>query len=241
MVIHVQSGKENNHRSAVRLHYIRRLGVFIPGLALLTLIWGCTHGAYGVDMKYVPTKPIAEVKGSGKDIKITVSTFEDLRKIDDKLEIGWVWDHYGGKTTLFSRLVKPSMAVTLPVKEILQKAGYQVAADTPRWNLEEDSIREGWGPILIGGSIDELEVYCVNDVTIKKYRTKAKITLILADTKTHKVFYKVSANSSSSLDHILFSEQRLAQQINTVLSDVIEKIFEGNEINSKILAEAGKI
>ena len=237
-MIHAQSGKENNHRPTVRLHSLNRLGVFIAGLALLTLMWGCAHGAYSVDMKYVPTRPMAEIKGPGKDIRITVSTFEDLRKTDDKLEIGWVWDPYGGKVPVLPRLVKPSMAVTLPVKEIFQKVGYQVAADTPRWNLKEDSIREEWGPILVGGSIDELEVYCVDDFTIKKYRAKAKISVILANTQTRKVFYKVSANSTSSLDHILFSEKKLAQQINAVLSDVIEKIFEGNEINSKILAEA---
>ena len=238
-MIHVQSGKENDHRPTAWSHYISRLVILITGLAL-SLIWGCAHGAYSVDMKYVPTKSMAELK-SGKDVRVTVSTFEDLRKIDDKQEIGWVWDPYGGKSPVFPRLVKPSTAVTSAVKDIFQKAGYQVAADTPRWNLKDDNIREEWGPILVGGSIDELEVYCVNDVTTKKYRAKAKITVILANTKTRKVFYKVSANSSASLDHILFSEQRLAQQINTVLSDVMDKIFEGNEINSKIIAEAGKM
>ena len=236
-MIHVRSRKENNHRPTVRFHFINRLGVFIAGLALLTLTWGCAHGAYSVAVKYFPTKSMAELK-SGKDIRVTVTTFEDLRKIDDKLEVGWVWDPYGGKTPLFSRLVKPSMAVTSAVKEIFQKAGYQVAAGTPTWDLKEENIRKEWGPILIGGSIDELEVYCVNDVTTKKYRAKAKITVILANAQTRKVFYKVSANSSASLDHILFSEGKLAQQINAALSDVLDKIFEGTEINSKIIAEA---
>jgi hypothetical protein len=215
--------------------------VFIAGLALLSLIWGCAHGAYSVDMKYVPTKSMAELKGPEKKTKITVSTFEDLRKIDDKQEIGWVWDPYRGKSPVFPRFVKPSVAVTLAVKDIFQKAGYQVAADTPRWNLKDDSIREEWGPILVGGSIDELEVYCVDDVAVKKYRAKVKITVILADAQTRRVFYKLSANSSASLDHVLFSEGKLAQQINAALSDVIDKIFEGTDINSKIIAEAGKM
>jgi hypothetical protein len=133
------------------------------------------------------------------------------------------------------------MAVTLAVKDIFQKADYQVAADTPRWNLKDDSIREEWGPILVGGSIDELEVYCVDDVAVKKYRAKVKITVILADAQTRRVFYKLSANSPASLDHVLFSEGKLAQQINAALSDVIDKIFEGTDINSKIIAEAGKM
>lgn len=238
----VQSWKENNHRLTFWIHSFSRQGVFIAGLALLTLIWGCAHGAYSVDMKYFPTKPIAEMKGPEKKIKITVAAFEDLRKTNDKLQIGWVWDPYGGKKPVFPGFVKPPMAVTLPVKEIFQKARYQVAADTPLWDLKEENIRKEWGPILVGGSIDELEVYCVDDVATKKYRAKAKITVILANTQTRKVFYKVSANSTASFDHILFSEEKLTQQINIVLSDVIEKIFEGNEINSKIIAEVtGKL
>ncbi|HVO66145.1 MAG TPA: hypothetical protein VMT12_06670 [Syntrophales bacterium] len=236
-----QTWKENNNRLILRLNSFRRLGVFFAGLALLTMAWGCAHGAYSVDMKYYP-KPLAEMKGPEKDIKITVSTFTDLRKTDDKQQIGWVWDHFGGKTPVYPRLVKPSMAVTLPVKEIFQKTGYQVAVDTPVWNLKEDGIQKEWGPILVGGSIDELEVYCVDDVAVKKYRAKAKITVILANTQTGRVFYKVSANSTASLDHVLFSEGKLAQQINTVLTDVMDKIFEGKEINDRILAEAaGKL
>jgi len=238
MMNYARLWKENNHRLKLQLRSLRRPVAFVAVLAFFTLILGCAHAEYSVDMKYVPTKSMAEMKGSGKDIRVTVSTFEDLRKTDDKQQIGWVWDPYGGKKPVYPRFANPSMTVTLSVKEIFQKAGYQVAAASPPWDLKEEKIRKEWGPILVGGSIDELEVYCVNDVTAKKYRAKAKITVILANTQTGKVFYKVSANSSAGLDHILFSEVRLAQQINTALSDVIEKIFEGSEINSRIIAEA---
>jgi len=238
MMNYAQLWKKNNHRLTLQLSSLRRPVSLIAVLAFFTLILGCAHAEYSVDMKYVPTKPMAEMKGSGKDIMVTVSTFEDLRKTEDKQQIGWVWDPYGGKKPVYPRFSNPSMTVTSSVKEIFQKAGYQVAAASPLWDLKEEKIRKEWGPILVGGSIDELEVYCVNDVTAKKYRAKAKITVILANTQTGKVFYKVSANSSTSLDHVLFSEGRLAQQINAALADVMDKIFEGTEINNRIIAEA---
>lgn len=214
-----------------------RLGFVIAALTF-AVMWGCAPALYSVDMKYVPTKPMPEMKGPEKKIKITVAAFEDLRTISDTTLIGRVIKSDRQNIPVLPKFVSPSMAVASALKDILLKAGYQVAPDIPRWDLKEESIRKEWGPILIGGSVDELEVICEDKMTIKKYRAKAKITVFLANAQTSKVFYKVSAQSSVSLEHILFSEERLEEQINTALSDAIEKIFEGKEITAKILDTA---
>jgi hypothetical protein len=233
----IQPRNNNNHRSMVQCVVRERLGFVIAALAFVT-IWGCAPALYSVDMKYVPTKPISEMKGSEKKIKITVAAFEDLRTISDTTVIGRVIKPDGQNIPVLPKFVRPPTAVASALKDIFLKAGYQVAADTPRWDLKEESIRKEWGPILIGGSIDELEVICEDKVTITKYRAKAKITVFIANTETGKVFYKVSTHSSVSLEHLLFSEERLEEQINTALSDALEKIFEGNEITAKILDTA---
>jgi hypothetical protein len=214
-----------------------RLG-FVVAVFTCAMIWGCAPALYSVDMKYVPTKPTPEMKGSEKKIKITVAAFEDIRTISDTTIIGRVIKPDKQNIPVLPKYVRPPMAVASALKDILLKAGYQVAPDIPRWDLKEESIRSEWAPILVGGSIDELEVICEDNVTIKKYRAKAKITVLLANTETRKVFYKVSVQSSVSLEHILFSEERLEEQINSALSDAIEKIFEGNEITAKILDTA---
>lgn len=211
---------------------------FIVAVFVYAMIWGCVPALYSVDMKYVPTKSIDEMKGSGKKIKITVAAFEDIRTISDTTLVGRVIKSDRQIIPVLPKYVKPPVAVASAVKDILLKAGYQVVPDIPRWDLKEESIRNEWAPILVGGSIDELEVICEDKVTIKKYRAQAKITVFLANTETRKVFYKVSARSSVSLEHILFSEERLEEQINTALSDAIDKIFEGNEIAAKILDTA---
>ena len=237
MMTSVQPRNYNKRGPVVRCVSMGRLGFVIAVLAFV-LIWGCAPALYSVDMKYVPTKPMPEPKGQEKKIKITVAAFEDLRKVSDTMLIGRVIKPDRQNIPVLPKFVRPPVAVASALKDVFRKAGYQVAADTPRWNLKEESIRKEWSPILIGGSIDELEVICEDKVTIKKYRAMAKITVILANTQTSKIFYKVSAKSSVSLEHILFSEERLEEQINTALSDAIEKIFEGNEITAKILDTA---
>lgn len=226
-----------NRRTILQRIVKIRLGL-LAAVFMFAVICGCAPALYSVDMRYVPTQPIPEMKGSEKKIKITVAVFEDIRTISDTTIIGRVIKPDKRNIPVLPKYVRPPMVVASALKDILQKAGYQVDPDTPRWNLREESIRSEWAPILIGGSIDELEVICEDKMTIKKYGAKAKITVLLANTETRKVFYKVSAQSSVSLEHILFSEERLEEQINTALSDAIEKIFEGNEITAKILDTA---
>ncbi len=214
-----------------------KLGFVVAALAF-AILWGCAPALYSVDMKYTPTKPAREIEAPEKKIKITVAAFEDLRTVSDTMVIGRVIKSGRQNIPVLPKYVKPPMVVASAMKDVLLKAGYQVSPDVPRWNLKEESIRKEWSPILIGGSIDELEVICDDKVTIKKYRAQAKITVFLANTQAGKIFYKVSAKSSVSLEHILFSEERLEEQINTALSDAIDKIFEGNEITAKILDTA---
>ncbi|MCL2669766.1 MAG: YajG family lipoprotein, partial [Syntrophaceae bacterium] len=57
---------------------------------------------------------------------------------------------------------------------------------------------------------------------------------VFADCQNKRIFYRISAESSSQLDHLLFSEERLERQINEVLSDVLEKILEDREMNRHI-------
>jgi len=213
----------------------------IAGLALcLLLLAGCSPALYSVDMKYVPSRVMPRTEGTGEIITVTVAAFEDRRKIDDKMIIGWVVKSDGERIPVLPKFVKPSVAVTSPLKDFLARAGYRISPESPVWDLKEESIRKEWGSILIGGSIDELEVICEDSLTVEKYSAKAKITALFANAQTGKVFYKVTTQSGVSLEHVLFSEERIEQQINAALSDAIEKIFEGPDVAAKIREAAGK-
>lgn len=197
---------------------------------VVALLAGCTPLLYSVDMKYVPTGTFSKTPGVAKPIVVTVATFQDSRTIEDRMLIGRVIKAGGKQLPVLPKYVKPSNAVTAPVKEFFRLAGYRVATESPAWDLQESSINKGWGPILVGGSIDELDITCQNSLAITKYTAKVKLTIYFADTLKGKIFHKVTTDSRVSLDHVLFSEERMEQQINAALSDAIEKMFEGRDV-----------
>ncbi len=237
----MESSKEKDRNSGAQ-H--RRAAGGRPGrvwqAALVMLLFtGCVPAIYSVDMNYTPTGAMRSFAKVDQPVPITVAAFVDARKVDDKMQIGRVVKSNDIVVPILPRFMNPSQAVTAPFKEFFRRAGYRVSADSPLWDLKEESIRKEWGTILIGGSIDELEVLCRESVTIKKYTAKVKLTVLFADARSGKIFYKVTTGSSSSLDHLLFSEAKLEEQINSALSDAIEKIFEGKEL-AEIIRKAAK-
>jgi hypothetical protein len=203
-------------------------------LCLLFLLSGCAPKLYNVNMRYEPTKVIPAAVTDGRKYSLTVASFTDLRKIDDPLMIGRVIKSDGTPIPILPRYVKPTDAVAAALREVLSKSGYTVAADRPAWDLDENSLRTEWGKILVGGTIDTLDVTCIEMFTMKRYSAKVRLTLIFADTQTKRIFYRIVSESTSSLDHIITSEEKLESQINGVLSDAIEKAIEGPETGRQI-------
>jgi hypothetical protein len=201
---------------------------------LLFLLGGCTPKIYNINMRYEPTKIITPAFTDGRRFSVTVASLTDRRKIDDTLLIGRVIKSDGTPIPVLPRYLKPADALTAALRELLARLGYPVSPDRPAWNLEEGAIAKAWGTILVGGTIDELEVTCVESLTTKRYSARARITLTFADVQKQRIFYRVSAESTSALDHITFSEERLEGQINWVLSDALEKAVEGPETVRRI-------
>lgn len=206
---------------------------------MVTSLVGCAPVMYSVDLKYVPTRTFSKVKQVTQPIALTVAAFQDLRTMEDKMLIGRVIKSNGEQIRVFPKFVRPAQAVTVPIKEFFRQAGYRVAPENPAWDLHESTIIKGWGPILVGGSIDELDVVCQESLTLIKYTAKVKLTVYFADSLKGKIFHTLSADSSASLEHVLFSEERMEQQINTALSGAIEKLFEGRDITN-IISEGAR-
>lgn len=206
----------------------------LAGLMMLFSTTGCAPKLYNVNMRYQPTKIIKPAVTDGRKFSLTVASFIDRRKMEDTLLIGRVVKSDGSSIPILPRYVKAADAVAATLRELLIQAGYGVSPEKALWDLQEGTIRPEWGKILVGGAIDELDVTCVESLTMKKYSAKARITLLFADVQKKHIFYKVTSESSSSLDHIIFSEEKLEGQINGVLSDAMEKALEGPETGRQI-------
>jgi hypothetical protein len=201
---------------------------------MLFLLSGCTPQIYNVSMQYEPTKVIPAAVTDGRKYRLTVASFTDQIKMDDPLLIGRVIKSDSETIPILPRYVKPTDAVAAALRELFVKSGYVVSPDRPAWDLREAAIRPEWGTILIGGTIDDLDVTCVESLTMKRYSAKARVTLFFADIRKKRIFYRVTSESSSSLDHVIFSEEKLESQINGVLSDAMEKALEGPETGRQI-------
>jgi hypothetical protein len=212
----------------------RSLVRIVVCLFLLLPASGCTPMLYNIDMRYQPTKLIPPAVTDGQKYSLTVAPFIDQRKMEDTLLIGRVTKSDGSTIPILPKYVKPAEAVASALRELLFKSGYTVSGDKPVWDLTEGTIRPEWGTMLIGGTIDELNVTCVDSLTMTRYSAKARVTLLFADVQKKRIFYRITSESSSSLDHIVLSEEKLESQINGVLSDAMEKAIEGPETGRRI-------
>ncbi len=214
-----------------------RQGVQLCGTALVfSSLIGCAPALYSVDMRYRPAGGPPKVETVSPPVTITVAAFQDLRKVDDPITIGRVVTARGEEIRVFPKFMKPSEAVTAPFKDFFRQAGFSVAAESPAWDLTEGNIGKEGSAILVGGSIDELEILCRRSLTVQKYTAKTKLTLLVADRRQQKVRYRVTAESSDTLDHVLFSEEKLEQQLNIAVAEAINKILEDKKL-VKIIQE----
>ncbi|MEN6488001.1 MAG: hypothetical protein ABFD66_03825 [Smithella sp.] len=226
----------NNIRWSILGNNLPRFIVF--GLLLCCLcISGCAGSLYSVNMNYeafgvnIP----AYLKNDNKNLNaaITVAEFTDVRKIDDPTVIGHVVESDGMKVLVVPKYAKPTQAVTTGIKRYLAKAGYKIYNDAGKWNAKEATPKTE-SKLVVGGSIDKLEVTCRKGFPTDSYNAVVKLTLVLTDPVKGNMLYRGSVESNTSLEHVSFSETRMEEQLNIALGDAIEKIFEDKKLAQKI-------
>jgi hypothetical protein len=213
---------------------------YFAGLLFAGILLSCTSVTlYSVDLRYKPSKPAEGREGGGKPV-LLVGAFADARKIDDKLVVGAVVQDDGSRIPVVPKYARPADAVTAMVKDYLSRSGYTVLSAAQTAKGKQEVPAKKMGEVMVGGEINELDVLCRQSIPLKKYTAKVKLTVVLSDAKTGAIFYTVSAESNSSLEHYRFSEEMLAEQINDALSDAVEKLFEGDEMRRRIYEAAGR-
>ena len=193
--------------------------------------------SYNINIQYKAEKAVIpeDFKADKKtrDATIYVAEFIDTRQVDDKKIIGWV-KVYGEKVPLFSKNDIPTRVVANGIKEYLKKAGYKVADSIVQWDLKEGTMPKEKGKVIIGGSIDELEITCWTGVFSNDYKANLKLAIVVADLAKGKILYKGNVESASSKTDVSFSEEQLGTEASNALGAAIEKIFEGKTVAQKI-------
>jgi len=223
-----------------KIIYLLKMGlpIFIFGII------GCVApGLYSVNMYYDADKvAIPEYFRAGKNSNtiISVAEFSDTRQMDDQLVIGRVTETDGSKVLLLPKSVKATKAVANGIKEYLRKAGYKVPNKIEQWDLKEQNIPQGVANIIIGGSIEDLDISCVKGFPTNSCRINIKLHFVFADITKNKIFYESRVESKYSKEYALFSEEALGEQAGIALGDAIEKLFTEKMLAQKIKETVGR-
>lgn len=204
-------------------------------LASLLLLSSCSSiTQYSVDMRYSPAFATDPVAPPGTVVRL--AGFNDLRKTEDTMVIGRVIKFDKTRIRVFPKYKNAADAVTEGVRAYLERSGTALPPETDKWDLQEGTIKRADRGILIGGSIDELELVCREEMPTRKYDARIKLTFVVADLKQGRIILRTSAESVSSMDYIVFSEKKMEEQANSVLAGAIEKAFLSSDIKEKITA-----
>jgi len=226
----------------IRYYYKRRYDLLLTlTLLLLASCVAMSLGAcarvspYSVDLNYAPEDTTPSLNKKVQKLVLTVSKFNDLRQVEDKMVIGQVVKSGGSEIPIFPKFRTPPDAVTHAIKDYLRKTGYRLSTGTPDWDLNDETIKKEWGDIVIGGNIHEFEIVCTKNWPIRKYTAKVKFVAVFANARKSKTEVKINVESSPTLEHIRFSEQKIEEVINDAMSVAIRKAFESQEINRKFI------
>ncbi|MDO9515870.1 MAG: hypothetical protein Q7J01_07215 [Syntrophales bacterium] len=210
-------------------------------LSVLTLFFSCAPiNLYTVNMGYLPPEMSAPATAKAGNIPITVAAFTDARQVEDTMVIGTVVLSDGKTIPILPKRLRPVDTVTDGVRECLSAEGYSISPENPAWNLQSDSIDKGWGTLLIGGSIDRLEVVCDKGGIKKTYRTDVKLTIVFADVRGARILRTMEAAATSSLVHVSFSEEILGQQISAALSKAIRQVCGDGKTIPQVIEQMAK-
>ena len=222
------------------LFVLKKIAVLVL-IAFSFGISGCATtnpSLYSVNMRYDSAQTVIpeylKADEKTRNALITVAEFTDTRQVDDKKIIGRVRERDDTRVPIFPKNVMPTQAVADGIKEYLKKAGYKVADKIVQWDLKEETMPNGNGKVIIGGSIEEMQISCWTGAFSNSYKTNVKLTIVITDLTKRKILYKEKVESSSSRDDVSFSEEEIGGQLSAALGDAIKKVFEDEALAQKI-------
>jgi uncharacterized lipoprotein YajG len=185
-------------------------------------------------MNYVPQQTMPFAAGSLEKLIIAVTVFRDKRDQSDRNVIGKRVKLNGKEIKVLSKYMDPGRAVASAVRDSFIRSGYTVSDEMPSWNLTVESMEDPWGTLVVGGAIDELAVTCRTGFLSAQYDTRVKLRIVYGDIRKGRILYKTTLESTASLRHIRFSEEKMEQEINNAISAAVEKIFDHNKLENII-------
>ena len=210
---------------------VQLLWISIMSLGLIS----CARvSSYPVSLQYIPQQDISDRDMAPVNAVIGVADFQDNRSFDDKAVVGKRLMSKGEEIDIKCQLKDANHAVISVIKEFIKRSGYTVGKDISDWDLNADSLPPECGEFAIGGSIEELQIVCQGGLFREKYEVKVRLSIVFADVQQKRILYQSTLESSSQLKNIRFSQENVQEELNNVLSSVVEKILDIDIINQAL-------
>jgi len=188
----------------------------------------------GIDKAVIPD--LLKADGKTRNAAVYIAEFVDMRPVADKKRVGHVREIGDAKVPVFLKNDVPSRIIAHAVKDYLKKAGYNVADKIVQWDLKEGTLPKKGPKVVIGGSLDEMEVSCWTGVFSNDYKAIMKISLVVADAVKGTILHKSQVSVTVTKTDVTYSEALLGNQGDTALADAIGQLFEGKTVAQKLKA-----
>ncbi len=200
----------------------------ILAVAFLFLFVACTPKLYTVNLAYEPAN--VQVKEKDKAlIDVVVAGFHDGRKQDNPLNLGKVVKNDGSEIPVLPKDLKMPEAVTKGVRDHLKAQGFKVLGIQPAWDLKEGAIGKGWGDLLIGGTVEELDIKFIEKSML--YEARVKIAVSFADVKKGRIVHTTRiAGKAWQPCYWLPRERKLEELLNDALREVVQNMLDLKEV-----------
>jgi len=197
--------------------------VFFMILGLIATSFGCAGSRiYLMDVRYIP-----ERKAPPTSKLVGVCPFEDAREEKEKETIG-IRHRPGNKIDLLKlEGITLSKSVTQAVKDYFAERGFEVT-DCKGWDksaeglalLPEDLF------LVVGGRIDSFKVEARSGITITDTHYMVKIDASIGQVEKRKMVIRTIESAPKS-KKMGFDPDEVKAQLNGILTEVIQKLFEG--------------
>lgn len=207
---------------------MQRIGWMAIGAAVFT--FACAPiTQYPIHLHYAPEGTVPPASAEQKANVITVTAFADNRDVSDQKTLGQWVDNEGKVIPFVSSEGDPATNVARAFETYLSRKGYTVRREHERWDLRPETIRSGWGDVVIGGSIKELSVNARAEGIKVTYECRLTLIVGVGDAKGHKGIYENTVELSFSYARANFSRSFAEKKTNKMLTKAVEQALDDME------------
>ena len=197
--------------------------IFFMILGVIATFFGCAESrTYLIDVRY-----ISEKKAPPTSKTVGICPFEDARKEKEKETIGIRHRPRNKIDLLKLEGISLSESVTQAVKEYFTERGFEVT-DCKGWDKSAEGLAFLTDDLflVVGGKIDSFKVEARSGITITDTHYTVKMEASIGQVEKRKVVIR-TVESAPRSKKMGFDPDEVKAQLNSILTEVIQKLFEG--------------